>query len=109
MLDAERGWLTWLCPHCAMPARCIPTLRLPAERTCYCMHALLAYPLLAACVWPPHPAAVKNAFGKQLGTANPLNNARATLEGIKQMRTFQQVGSLFGSPFWGQGDEMQQV
>lgn len=39
-----------------------------------------------------HPcSAVKNAFGKQLGTANPLNNARATLEGIKQMRTFQQV------------------
>lgn len=37
-------------------------------------------------------AGVKNAFGKQLGTSNPLNNARATLEGIKTMRTFQQVG-----------------
>lgn len=31
---------------------------------------------------PPRP---------QLGTANPLNNARATLEGMKSMRTFKQV------------------
>lgn len=43
-------------------------------------------------------AGVKNAFGKQLGTANPLNNARATLEGIKQMRTFQQVSEERGIP-----------
>lgn len=43
-------------------------------------------------------AGVKNGFGKQLGTANPLNNARATLEGIKSMRTFQQVSDLRGIP-----------
>lgn len=43
-------------------------------------------------------AGVKNAFGKQLGTANPLNNARATLEGIKSMRTFQQVSEERGIP-----------
>lgn len=43
-------------------------------------------------------AGVKNGFGKQLGTANPLNNARATLEGIKQMRTFKQVSEIRGIP-----------
>ena len=43
-------------------------------------------------------AGVKNAFGKQLGTSNPLNNARATLEGIKSMRTFQQVADERGLP-----------
>ena len=43
-------------------------------------------------------AGVKNAFGKQLGGANPLNNARATLEGIKAMRTFQQVAKERGLP-----------
>lgn len=32
-------------------------------------------------------AGVKNAFGKQLGSANPLNNARATLVGLDYMRT----------------------
>jgi hypothetical protein len=39
-------------------------------------------------------AGVKNAFGKQLGTSNPLNNARAAIEGIKAMRTFQQASAL---------------
>ncbi|KAL4448487.1 hypothetical protein ABPG75_005706 [Micractinium tetrahymenae] len=43
-------------------------------------------------------AGVKNAFGKQLGTSNPLNNARAALEGIKSMRTFQQVADERGLP-----------
>lgn len=43
-------------------------------------------------------AGVKNAFGKQLGTDNPLNNARATLEGLKNMRTFQQVADMRGLP-----------
>ena len=36
-------------------------------------------------------AGIKNAFGKQLGSANPLNNARATIDGLSQLRTFQQV------------------
>ena len=43
-------------------------------------------------------AGVKNAFGKQLGSANPLNNARATVEGLKNMRTFQQVANERGIP-----------
>ena len=30
---------------------------------------------------------VKNGFGKQLGSDNPLNNARATIDGLQQMRT----------------------
>ena len=36
-------------------------------------------------------AGVRNCFGKQLGTANPLNNARATIEGLRALRTFKQV------------------
>lgn len=38
-------------------------------------------------------AGVKNAFGKQLGSSNPLNNARAALEGLSQMRTLQDVAA----------------
>ncbi len=30
---------------------------------------------------------VKNGFGKQLGSDNPLNNARATIDGLAKMRT----------------------
>lgn len=30
---------------------------------------------------------VKNGFGKQLGSDNPLNNARATVDGLRKMRT----------------------
>jgi ribosomal protein S5 len=36
-------------------------------------------------------AGVRNCFGKQLGSANPLNNARATVEGLRALRTFKQV------------------
>ena len=43
-------------------------------------------------------AGVKNAFGKQLGSSNPLNNARATMEGLSSMRTFQQVAAERGLP-----------
>lgn len=43
-------------------------------------------------------AGVKNAFGKQLGSDNPLNNARATVEGLRSMRTFQQVAAERGVP-----------
>lgn len=38
-------------------------------------------------------AGVRNCFGKQLGSANPLNNARATIEGLRALRTFKQVAS----------------
>eukprot|EP00887_Chlorella_sp_A99_P007588 scaffold28.g7588.t1 len=41
-------------------------------------------------------AGVRNAFGKQLGTDNPLNNARACLDGLRNMRTFQQVAAARG-------------
>jgi len=43
-------------------------------------------------------AGVKNAFGKQLGSDNPLNNARATIEGLKAMRTLEQVAAERGLP-----------
>lgn len=43
-------------------------------------------------------AGVKNAFGKQLGSGNPLNNARATMQGLSSMRTFQQVAAERGLP-----------
>jgi hypothetical protein len=36
-------------------------------------------------------AGVKNGFGKQLGSGNPLNNARACIKGLDNMRTFQEV------------------
>eukprot|EP00884_Botryococcus_braunii_P017242 jgi/Botrbrau1/4200/Bobra.0044s0005.1 len=39
-------------------------------------------------------AGVKNAFGKQLGSGNPLNNARATIDGLSRMRTLEQVAEL---------------
>lgn len=43
-------------------------------------------------------AGVKNAFGKQLGSDNPLNNARATVQGLRSMRTFQEVAAMRGLP-----------
>lgn len=43
-------------------------------------------------------AGVKNAFGKQLGSDNPLNNARATIEGLRSMRTLEQVAAQRGIP-----------
>lgn len=36
-------------------------------------------------------AGVQNCFGKQLGSPNPLNNARATLNGLTAVRTFDEV------------------
>lgn len=36
-------------------------------------------------------AGIKNVFGKQLGSPNPLNNARATVDGLENLRTFDQV------------------
>jgi small subunit ribosomal protein S5 len=43
-------------------------------------------------------AGVKNGFGKQLGSDNPLNNAKATVEGLKNMRTFKDVAAQRGVP-----------
>lgn len=41
-------------------------------------------------------AGVKNAFGKQLGSGNPLNNARATVVGLKSQRTPEDVAKERG-------------
>lgn len=41
-------------------------------------------------------AGIKNAFGKQLGSGNPLNNARATIEGLRAQRTLQMVADQRG-------------
>jgi small subunit ribosomal protein S5 len=41
-------------------------------------------------------AGIKNAFGKQLGSGNPLNNARATIEGLRAQRTVQMVAAERG-------------
>lgn len=38
-------------------------------------------------------AGIKNGFGKQLGSPNPLNNARAACVGLSQMRTLKQVAA----------------
>eukprot|EP00208_Stichococcus_sp_RCC1054_P006270 CAMPEP_0206140806 /NCGR_PEP_ID=MMETSP1473-20131121/10696_1 /ASSEMBLY_ACC=CAM_ASM_001109 /TAXON_ID=1461547 /ORGANISM="Stichococcus sp, Strain RCC1054" /LENGTH=266 /DNA_ID=CAMNT_0053535095 /DNA_START=44 /DNA_END=844 /DNA_ORIENTATION=+ len=43
-------------------------------------------------------AGVRNCFGKQLGTNNPLNNARAAIEGLRALRTFQMVAKERGIP-----------
>lgn len=41
-------------------------------------------------------AGVKNAFGKQLGSGNPLNNARAAVEGLRLQRTVEMVAKERG-------------
>eukprot|EP00898_Chlorokybus_atmophyticus_P000427 jgi/Chlat1/1385/Chrsp12S01967 len=41
-------------------------------------------------------AGVENAFGKQLGSGNPLNNARAVINGFEQMQTFDEVAKKRG-------------
>lgn len=41
-------------------------------------------------------AGYENGFGKQLGSTNPLNNARATVEGLKLMKTHKMVAEERG-------------
>nr|GMD47705.1 30S ribosomal protein S5, chloroplastic [Ipomoea batatas] len=43
-------------------------------------------------------AGLQNALGKQLGSNNALNNARATVEAILQMRQFREVAEERGIP-----------
>lgn len=38
-------------------------------------------------------AGVQNCFGKQLGSPNPLNNARATIIALQNVRTFKEVAA----------------
>jgi len=49
-------------------------------------------------------AGVKNVLGKELGSPNPLNNARAVIDGLSQLRTFKEVSEMRGIPMedlWG--------
>jgi small subunit ribosomal protein S5 len=39
-------------------------------------------------------AGYKNCFAKQLGSSNPLNNARAVVAGLAEMRTFKEVAKV---------------
>lgn len=43
-------------------------------------------------------AGVQNALGKQLGSNNALNNARATVVAFGQMRQFSEVAAVRGIP-----------
>lgn len=43
-------------------------------------------------------AGVENALGKQLGSNNALNNARATVVAVQQMRQFSEVARDRGIP-----------
>lgn len=43
-------------------------------------------------------AGLQNALGKQLGSNNALNNARATVEAILKMRQFREVAEERGIP-----------
>lgn len=43
-------------------------------------------------------AGVENALGKQLGSDNPLNNARAVIDAVSQMRQFREVAEYRGIP-----------
>lgn len=43
-------------------------------------------------------AGVENALGKQLGSDNPLNNARAVIDAVLQMRQFSEVAAYRGIP-----------
>ena len=43
-------------------------------------------------------AGVKNILAKQLGSNNPLNNARAAVDALEQLRTFSEVAEERGVP-----------
>lgn len=43
-------------------------------------------------------AGVENALGKQLGSGNALNNARATVVAVQKMRQFREVALERGIP-----------
>ncbi len=43
-------------------------------------------------------AGVKNILAKQLGSSNPLNNARAALNALSNLRTFSEVANERGMP-----------
>ena len=41
-------------------------------------------------------AGIQNGFGKQIGSPNPLNNARCTIECLSQMRSMQEIADTRG-------------
>jgi small subunit ribosomal protein S5 len=41
---------------------------------------------------------VKNVLAKQLGSQNPLNNARAAINALASLRTFKEVANERGLP-----------
>lgn len=41
---------------------------------------------------------VKNILAKQLGSQNPLNNARAAINALSSLRTFKEVANERGVP-----------
>lgn len=43
-------------------------------------------------------AGIRNSLAKQLGSNNPLNNARATIDALQRMRTFESVAEDRGVP-----------
>jgi len=43
-------------------------------------------------------AGVRNILAKQLGSSNPLNNARATIDALESLRTFSDVAKERGIP-----------
>ena len=43
-------------------------------------------------------AGVRNILAKQLGSSNPLNNARATIDALESLRTFADVAKERGIP-----------
>lgn len=43
-------------------------------------------------------AGIKNILAKQLGSNNPLNNARAAIDALEQIRSFSQVAEERGVP-----------
>lgn len=43
-------------------------------------------------------AGVRNILAKQLGSSNPLNNARATVNALETLRTFTEVAEDRGIP-----------
>ena len=43
-------------------------------------------------------AGIENALGKQLGSNNAINNARATVRAVQSMRLFSEVASERGIP-----------
>jgi len=53
-------------------------------------------------------AGMRNVFGKQLGSPNPLNNARATVDGLGRLRSIRDAAQARGLPledlYQGAGD-----